>query len=438
MANAPDRSASKGTLILDSSLSAEPAPDAERLPQVAPPEPALTPAEMIGRAAALRPLLRDEDAETDARGCYSEEIHQAFLRAGLYRVVQPRRFGGYGFDYVTFVRVIQELARAHPATAWCYTLAASHAFLVASHWPAQAQAEAFGPDGDFRCCQRATPAGTIKRVDGGYEVSGRFGFCSGAPVSTHFIGSAMLDEGEGPPRQLTFLVPRAAFRILPDWGGETSLGMQGSGSNSIALDQVFVPERFVVSGDLILTSNGFNDGTPGTRLHGDPMYLGVAGGAYLTEFGAITTGAARAAVEAYETLIRATPMAGGQTRLHDPEAHRALGKALNLADAAEAITVAAAQAYMDQCARWAADRTPITMADTLRVWGMSQEACQLACRAVDLLFETAGARVALSGNRLQRYFRDVQMYRVHITAQPQWASWRAQAHLGLAAERPGR
>ena len=62
------------------------------------PEPDLTPQELIARATALRPLLRQQQAENDERGCYSQELHEAFLRAGLYRTVQPRMFGGYEFD----------------------------------------------------------------------------------------------------------------------------------------------------------------------------------------------------------------------------------------------------------------------------------------------------------------------------------------------------
>ena len=68
------------------------------------PEPDLTPQELIARAAALKPLLRQQQAENDERGCYSPELHQAFLDAGLYRTVQPRMFGGYEFDIVTFYR----------------------------------------------------------------------------------------------------------------------------------------------------------------------------------------------------------------------------------------------------------------------------------------------------------------------------------------------
>ena len=400
------------------------------LPQ---PEPGLTPDTLVARAMALRPLLHEQQAEADRRGHYTDEVHQAFLEAGFYRILQPRLFGGYEFDYPTFIRVIMELSHGHPSTGWCYTLASSHCFLIAAHWSEAAQAEVFGQDGDVRVCQRATPAGTIEPVDGGYVIDGTFGFCSGAPVATHFIGSSMLQEGEGPPRAVSFVVPRERFEVLPDWGGDASLGMQGSGSNSIRLNRVFAPSHHVVSADMMISSMPFNDGTPGTRLHGNPMYLGVGGGAFLTEFGAITTGAARAALDEYERLLDITPIprGGGRTRRSDPEAWRVLGKAMNMADSAWAVTLSAVNEYMEQCARWAKDGAPIRPQDTLKLWGMSQEASQLACRAVDLLFETAGARAALGGQRMQRYFRDIQMYRVHTTAQPAFATLRAQAHLGV-------
>ena len=397
------------------------------------PEPGLTAETLVERAVALRPLLLEQQAENDRRGYYSDEVHQAFKDAGFYRILLPRLFGGYELPYPVFIRVIAEIARGHPATAWCYTLASSHGFLVASHWPQEAQAEIFGADGDIRVCQRATPAGTITPVEGGYIIDGTFGFCSGAPVSTHMVGSCMLQDGEGPPRAVSFIVSRAKYEVLPDWGGDIGLGMQGSGSNSVKIDKLFVPGRHVVSADVMMSSLPFNEGTPGTELHGNPMYLGVAGGAFLTEFGAITTGAARAAIDEYKRLMASTsmPRQPGVMRTADPEALRALGKAMNLTDAAWAVTMTAVNLYMEQVARWARDHTPIRMEDTLQIWGMSQEASQLACRAVDILFETGGARASFGGQRLQRYFRDIQMYRVHTTAQPPFATLRAQAHLGL-------
>lgn len=415
------------------SMMSEAPPSRSPLPQ---PEPRLTPEDVVARARAMRQMLRDQQDEADRCGHYSEEVHQAFLQAGFYRILQPKTFGGYAFGYPTFIRVILELSIGHPSTGWCYTLGTSHGFLIASHWPEETQWEIFGGSGgEVRVCQRATPAGVITPTSGGYIIDGSFGFASGAPHATHFVGSSVLEDGKGPPRTLHFVVPRESFEMVDDWGGDHSLGMQGSGSNTIRLNEVFVPERHVVDVDFMMSSARYNDGTPGTRLHGDPMYIGVAAGAFLTEFGAITTGAARAALEEYQRLLDVTPMprGGGLKRRSDPEAWRALGRAMNLTDAAEAVTMAAVNAYMQQCAKWAEDRTPILAADTLKIWGMSQEASQLACRAVDLLFETAGPRAALGGQRLQRYFRDIQMYRIHTTAQPSFASLRAQAHLGILA-----
>ncbi len=408
------------------------APPQSRRPLVQP-EPGLTAETLIERAKALKPLLREQQAENDERGYYSDQIHQAFLEGGFYRIVQPRLFGGYEFDYPVFVRVIMALAEGHPSTAWCYTLGTSHGYLIASHWPEEAQAEVFGPEGHARICQRATPAGTITPADGGYVIDGTFGFCSGAPISTHMVGSSMLSEGEGPARAVSFVVPREKYEVLPDWGGHYSLGMQGSGSNSVRLDKVFVPAHHVVSADVMMSSRPFNGGTPGTALHGNPMYLGVAGGAFLTEFGAIFTGTARAAIEEFEQILKTThlPRQPGVMRTADPEGVRVLGKAMNLADAAEAVTMRAIEIHMEQCERWARTGEPITPEDTLKVWGMSQEASELGCRAVDMLFERGGARASLGGQRLQRYFRDIQMYRVHTTAQPPFATLRAQARLGL-------
>ena len=123
-------------------------------------------------------------------------------------------------------------------------------------------------------------------------------------------------------------------------------------------------------------------------------------------------------------------------RAHDPNNQILLGEALSRTDAAEALTFAATQLYTEQCARWARDGTPITPADTLRVWSISREGCRNACEAVEMLFRAAGASVAKRGQALQRYFRDVQMYRIHIQSQPTFPAMRGQVQLGLPLPPP--
>ena len=99
---------------------------------------------------ALRPLLIERQAETEALTYPPASTHEEFLTAGFYRLYVPRRYGGYEFGLPTYVRVMQEVARGCVNSAWCLGLAADHALQIGSWFEEQAQAEIFG-DGDFRC-----------------------------------------------------------------------------------------------------------------------------------------------------------------------------------------------------------------------------------------------------------------------------------------------
>ena len=406
------------------------------LPQ---PEPGLTPETVVERARALRSKLREQQAEADERGSYTDEIHQAFLEAGFYRLVQPKMFGGYEFDLKTFARVVIEIARGHPSSGWCFCLGSSHSLLVASHWSEQAQRELYGAEGHLRAPHRAPPAGQWAKVDGGYRVSGSWNYSSGAPISTHFIGGAMIGQGEGkPPRGVNFILPRSQYEIVPDWGGDRSLGMQGSGSQTVKITDQFVPDHYVVDGVLLSLPAG-QDGTHGTRLHGNPMYLGIVGGAYHATFTAILTGTAYAAIDEYEEILRKKTVMGNPKllKLNDPASQMAIGEALALTHAAEAICLAAMQEYMDQGRRWQETGQAITPTDTLKIWAMAQKGCHLACEAVQILFRSASASSSHKGQRMQRYFRDIQMYLVHPSSQPIVGQLYAQNFLGLGTGLPG-
>ena len=405
------------------------------LPQ---PEPGLTPAMAIERARALRQTLRDQQEEADERGVYSDEVHQAMIKGGLYRLIQPKMFGGYQFDLMTFGRVVMEIARGHPSAGWCYCLGTSHSLVVGAHWPEQAQRELFGADGDFRAPHRAPPAGKLTRVDGGYRVTGQWNYSSGAPISTHFIGGAILPAEEGkPPRMINIVLPRDKYEIIEDWGGDRSLGMRASGSQSVKITDQFVPDHHIVDSILLSLPAGWTE-TPGTRLHGDPMYLGIMGGAYHATFTAILTGTAYAAIDEYEHIMRTKTVMGSKTlKLDDPISQAALGEALANAHAAEALMIASMEMYHAQCERWRTTGQPITPTDTFKIWSIAQRGCWLAADAVEKLFKTASASNIAKGQKMQRYFRDIQMYLVHPSAQPIVQSLYALNYLGIGAGLPG-
>ncbi len=400
-------------------------------------------AELIARATQIGAKLRAQQDQSDARGCYSDEIHHELLEGGFYRILQPRMFNGGGADCETYIRVILELSRGHPGSGWCYALASSHALVVGSHFEEEVQRELFGPEGDFRAAFAAGPAGvpTFERRDGGYCVSGVWAFASGIPVCTHFLGGAFIPGADGSPAPVTFVVPRSSIEVLPDWGGDVAMGMQASGSNSVRLNGVFIPDRHIIPSPVgLLTTGNLHNGTPGTRLHGEGLFLGIIFGWFSCEFGAIFAGAARAALEEYERLLRGKPLLFDpqRTRMHDPELQRIFGEALCRADAAEALTFSATRLHIEQCDRWMKDGQPITAADTLQVWGTAREGCRAACDCVEMLFHSAGASGAKRGDRLQRYFRDVQMYRIHFQSQAITPMLRAQLQLGTEVPLPFR
>ncbi len=99
---------------------------------LAPPQPGLTPADVVQRAADIAPTLVERQAETEERTCYAPDTHEALREAGFYRLLVPRRYGGYEFDVPTFVRVIMHISHGCPSTGWQLCLAHAHTLLVAA------------------------------------------------------------------------------------------------------------------------------------------------------------------------------------------------------------------------------------------------------------------------------------------------------------------
>ena len=374
--------------------------------------------ELIEKAASFVPRLRAEQDEADARGHYSKELHQEFLKAGFYRITQPKLFGGFEMELTTYYRVMLEICRGHPGAGWCFGLAGSHAFEVASHWPEQGQRELFA-GGDFVCPHRAPPMGTLTPAKGGYLMNGTWDYCSGIPHATHFIGGAWIRDG-GPPRVGHACVAKDKVTMLDDWGGDKTLGMRASGSNGVKVENVFVPEHhigFLTPG----LGSRLDDpkGTPGTKLHGNPMYLGQLAGPFHVTLIVPAIGAARAALDEYEQVLktRKTLSVPQIPRFEHFDFQRAFGHALTLADAAEALMLKGCELYHHNCRRWARTGAAASLEDNMRLWGMLQHAGRMACEAVELLFQTAGSAAARRGSKLQRYFNDVAMYRGHSSSQ---------------------
>jgi 3-hydroxy-9,10-secoandrosta-1,3,5(10)-triene-9,17-dione monooxygenase len=383
--------------------------------EVEAPEPGLEPVALIERARALRADLRDRQASTEQLTRVSDEMHEAFLRAGFYRMLQPRRFGGYQFSLRTFDQVIIEIARGCPSTGWQLSLATGHAITIAGRFSEQAQREIFGPNGDFRAPLPVAPTGIAVKVDGGYIVNGRWDYASGCTVSTHLLARAMIDDGDGRPPRLGLVCVPDGWEVLDNWGA--AIGMRGSGSNSVVVREALIPDRYVVDGDIL--DLDLSGGTIGGRLHDDPLYAGQTLSFFNLELVPVLVGTAWAALDEYRTILntKETPLPPIQLRRELPEHRRNFGLALGRTEAAQRILLQAADDYLAYARRGLRDGKPFSVVIDRQLSMSIREAGLIASGVVEIVAAASGTSASVNGQRMQRYLRDVQVYKTHINAQ---------------------
>jgi alkylation response protein AidB-like acyl-CoA dehydrogenase len=398
------------------------------------PEPDLTPEAMIDRAKALRGAVRAEAAAAEDRGYYSAALHEAFTKAGFYRCLQPRKFGGYAFDVRTFFKVMIEISSGDPGIGWCLTLASGHALQIASCFDEPAQAKIFGPDGHFIAPYSPSgpsPDAECVAVPGGYRVRGKWRYASGVPYSTHFLGLAPM-KGEphpgGPTRKLvTVVVPRDQYEILDDW--HDMFGLRGSGSNSVVVKDAIIPEDYV--NDRVFAGDAEGT-TPGMAIHGNPLYGGLFSAFGAGELACSQVGAAWAALEAFEKHIKsAKPLfAPKMLKYQHHDWQRIFGLALSMANAAEAVLLRVGELYLE----FAAARR-FTDKEAMQLWGMEHQASRLAWEAGYECFRAASSQSIRDGELMQRLFRDFATFRNNPAHQPDMTATRiAQAYFGLPIE----
>jgi alkylation response protein AidB-like acyl-CoA dehydrogenase len=405
--------------------------------ELAVPEPDLTPDEVVARARALRDRVRAEALSAEAAGRYSPELHRAFVDAGFFRILQPRRYGGYGFDLETFLRVTMTIAEGDMGTGWCLSLGSAHVLQVCAYFGEQAQDELFAHrDGYFSTPHKAAPEGTATRVDGGYRVSGRWSYASGSPYGSHYIATSMGPLPDGRMAVLAPIIPIEQCTVLDDWGTEHCFGLRASGSNSVVVDDVFVPDHLVVEGAWLGAKHP-PEGPQGFRVHNEPMYLGRTMTIYYGELAALLVGAARACVAEFERLTRekSTPLPPVIPRTESSDFLRWLGQARRKTNAAEALVTTVARRYRALGERFIDEGVPFTIADDDVLRNLALQAQELATEAVELCFRRAGAGATRPGSVLERAFRDVSLAATHPAANLEDAAeMSSRLQLGLEPE----
>ncbi|KWH62949.1 MULTISPECIES: acyl-CoA dehydrogenase family protein [Burkholderia cepacia complex] len=391
---------------------------------IAPPEPGLTPEEMIRRAESMRHDLRSAQAAAEASGNISPEMNQAMVDAGFFRVIQPGIFGGYGFDLPTYVRLVTAVARGCPETAWVLSLVLGHVHQL-STYPAQAQREAYGVTGDFRAPEVAAPQGHGVEVPGGYRVSGAWDYASGCAHATHiFLTFTLVDAESGTPQMRMGLFNRDDYSIVRNWD---VIGMQGTGSDRVVMEDVFVPAHRTKAYPPI------NAVLPAGLYDDSPLFHGPARPFIVTESASVIVGAAEGALDLYEESIRTRKATGptGAARQELAEYQFNYGRCRALVDTARAALLQTASDYMQIARKTCATGEACPDDEMRRLTLVILQSIHLAHEAVDIIFRTAGTSASRKDSMLGRYWRNVGVLRGHLAHQSDSAAVNyGRAHFG--------
>jgi 3-hydroxy-9,10-secoandrosta-1,3,5(10)-triene-9,17-dione monooxygenase len=231
------------------------------MPEGGAPRTSVDQAEMIHRAQGLAPVLRARRAQSLQDRRVSDATIADLVGAGLFKILQPRAFGGFELPYGAQVAISAEVAKACGAAGWLTSVVATHHWMLAKFDP-KAQAEVWGENPDTIVCSAFGFAeAKVRAVPGGFRASGRWTFSSGS----HAAGWAMIGlPVESPPGRRFALVPRADFTVLDNW---RAVGLRGSGSNDITLSDAFIPEHRTIGFDTIDRVD-----SPGAALNTGPTY----------------------------------------------------------------------------------------------------------------------------------------------------------------------
>lgn len=350
-------------------------------------------AEILRRAHALAPRLRERAEEAQNLRRVPDATMADYDAAGFIRLAQPARFGGYELGWDILCEVTQILAAADGSQAWIARIMADHAQMV-STFPAKAQDDVWAADNMAHVSAAFDPVGRARPVDGGFLFFGRHGFSSGIDHAQWIICGGFITRGDKLDGPHFFLVPRSDVTIIDDWH---TIGLEGTGSKSFEVKEVFVPEHRRLDGARARVGEG-----PGVAVNTAPVYKTPRGGITSTGFAALAVGMAQGVLQEWLTYTgprksRGIPVA------EQPGTQVVAARASAEIDAAEALylgTIRRAMVVLEAGGK-------LSEMDLMTSRRNVAFACKLALKAGTRLFNAAGGRALFRGNGIERQYRNL-------------------------------
>ncbi|MEJ5057771.1 MULTISPECIES: acyl-CoA dehydrogenase family protein [unclassified Pseudomonas] len=358
--------------------------------------------DLLERARRLVPALRARTAQADKDLKVPVESVVELQDAGLLRALQPRAFGGYEVDPRTFFEIQTILAEGCMSTAWIYGVMGVHPWQLA-RYPIEAQREVWADDHDALICSTYMPAAKVTVVEGGYRISGRWGFSSGSEhCQWVFLGGILPPDGELAAEHGTFLLPRRDYQIERNWD---VLGLRGTGSHDIVVEDVFVPAHRVQR-----TNNWTLEATPGRLVNTNPIYAIPFAQVFSRAVSTSAIGALQGAINEFRDNAANHIGKHGARTADDPVAQTAVAEAMITVDS---LRLVLERNYEHLMSLARAGEYPDTETRLLYRYQSAYVTNICAERANDLLRSMAASGL-YNTNPVARLFRDLHQARGHI------------------------
>ncbi|MFF1902824.1 acyl-CoA dehydrogenase family protein [Kitasatospora sp. NPDC058218] len=367
--------------------------------------------DLMSRAARVAETAHRYAEEADRTGALDPETVKALTAAGYPRHFVPVRWGGTDGTFTELAEAMALIGKTCASTAWCSSMFAYSA-RFATHLSLRAQKEFWGESPNVLWVSGLVPSGATEPVDDGFRLDGRWSYVSGATFSDWAIlAGPRQGPGAQPPR--FFAVPRADYTVEETWD---NVGMRATGSHTVVLRDVFVPEhRTVLLAEVVAGINKVSH----SPQHNVPL-MAVGG---LTCVAPVI-GAVGGMVDAYAALVAARRSApgGGVTPVND-------------------LVLARAAADLDSAALLAGRAAALLDAGEARRFAVrnARDAAYLGRLLADTaheLIRTAGTSVQGAAHPLQRLWRDITAATSHAALRFDRAAT-AYADTLLASERAG-
>jgi 3-hydroxy-9,10-secoandrosta-1,3,5(10)-triene-9,17-dione monooxygenase len=358
--------------------------------------------ELVARAAGLQPLLREHADRMDGARRITDDVNAALIGAGMFRLLTPRRLGGYEAGVRTAVEVIATLGEADGSVAWLVGIGATAAAVLGKVSKA-AQDAVFGTDRDARIASSFAP-GTARRVEGGVQITGSWANASGSIHATWAMLTAAVlgDDGEVLDAVVA-VVPASALSHQDTW---LTVGMRGTGSNTWRGEEVFVPEHMMISANQI-----FDASIPPPT--GEAIYrlpLSLAGALTLA---APVLGIGRAAVHLAIDKANGKPL----TQTTYQSQSDSVGVQIQLAEAAIKLRTASLHIYTaaDEIDKVGDSGAEAAYPLRAQIRAQAGYAAQQVLAAIHIAMNVHGASGFAESSRMQQYLRDANTAARHST-----------------------